>query len=139
MNLIITTISIGAVAIGVTGILPQLATMFRTHSASGQSKLGWGLGFTANLALAFVNGFGNHAAVLAAGNLLSLCGCLIAACLVHRYRDVDVDVAADVAAAPDTPVTGSVTDMRTQEFVALREAVIAEDHRRGGQPVPAAA
>jgi hypothetical protein len=139
MNLIITTISIVAVAIGVTGILPQLATMSRTRSASGQSILGWSLGFTANLALAFVNGFGNHATVLAVGNLLSLSGCLIAACLVHRYRQSEVVLKADVEAEPETPMVSIVTDMRTQEFVVLRAAVIAEDHRRSGRLVPAAA
>ena len=52
MNEVITSISMLAVMIGVTGIVPQLVTMLRNRSSKGQSKLGWALGFTANLALA---------------------------------------------------------------------------------------
>ena len=120
MNEVITSISMLAVMIGVTGIVPQLVTMLRNHSSTGQSMLGWWLGFTANLALAFVNAFGNHAPVLAIGNVLSFTGCLGAVFLVWRYP-------AEPEAAP---VDASVTDMHTQEFVALREAVIAEHERR---------
>jgi hypothetical protein len=123
MNTLITTISLLAVVIGVTGIIPQLATMLRTGSSSSQSMLGWSLGITANLALAFVNAFGYHVPLLAAGNLLSFTGCLIALYLVRRYRKQD-------AAQPAPSV---VTDLHTQEFVALREAVLAEHHRRTGE------
>lgn len=91
--------------------------------------LGWLLGCTANLALGYVNGAGYHAPLLAAGNLLSLSGCLVAIGLVRRYRD----------APPEAPLTGVVTDLHTQEFVALREAVMAEHHRRTGDLQPATA
>lgn len=122
MNEVITSISMLAVIIGVTGIVPQLVTMLRNRSARGQSMLGWTLGFTANFSLAFVNAFGNHAPVLAIGNVLSLSGCLTAVLLICRYPADDEPPAVDAV----------VTDMRTQEFVALREAVLAEDQRRSG-------
>jgi hypothetical protein len=131
MNEIITSISMLAVLIGVTGIVPQLFTMLRNRSSMGQSKLGWSLGFTANLALAFVNAFGNHAPVLAIGNVLSFSGCITAICLVSRYP------ADSEPAAVDTDAL--VTDMHTGEFVALRDAVLAEHRRRGGKLALAAA
>jgi hypothetical protein len=120
MNTLITTISMLAVVVGITGIVPQLVTMLKTRSAAGQSPLGWSLALTANLGLAFVNGFGYQAPVLAAGNVLSLTGCLTAVWLACRFRHDDVE----------RPVTDAVSDMRTQELVALREAVLAEQHRR---------
>jgi hypothetical protein len=116
----ITSISMLAVMIGVTGIVPQLVTMLRSRSSKGQSMLGWSLGFIANLALAFVNAFGNHAPVLAVGNVLSFSGCLTAAFLVWRYPREPVRPVVDAL----------VTDLHTGEFVALRDAVIAEHHRR---------
>ena len=68
-----------AVLVGIVGIVPQLISMLRTRSAGAQSTLGWALGALANLGLGFVNGLGYHATVLAAGNGLSLAGCVIAA------------------------------------------------------------
>jgi PQ loop repeat len=121
MTTLITTISMLAAVIGITGIVPQLVTMLRTRSSGGQSTLGWSLGLTANLALAFVNACGYHAAVLATGNLLSFTGCAMAVHLVRRYREGD-----------DQTVVPAVTDMHTGEFVALRDAVLAEHHRRTG-------
>jgi hypothetical protein len=122
MNEVITSISMLAVMIGVTGIVPQLVTMLRNRSSKGQSQLGWALGFTANLALAFVNAFGNHAMVLAIGNVLSLSGCLAAMFLAWRFP----------AEAEPAAVDELVTDMHTGEFAALRDAVIAEHQRRTG-------
>jgi hypothetical protein len=122
MNEVITSISMLAVLIGVTGIVPQLVTMLRNRSSTGQSKLGWSLAFTANFALAFVNAFGNHAPVLAFGNVLSSSGALTAVFLVWRFPGEHEPALA--------PVDELVTDMHTGEFVALREAVLAEHHRR---------
>jgi hypothetical protein len=122
MNEVITSISMLAVMIGVTGIVPQLVTMLRNRSSKGQSQLGWALGFTANLALAFVKAFGNHAMVLAIGNVLSLSGCLAAMFLAWRFP----------AEAEPAAVDELVTDMHTGEFAALRDAVIAEHQRRTG-------
>jgi hypothetical protein len=129
MNAIITSISMLAAMIGFSGIVPQLVTMLRNRSSRGQSMLGWSLGFTANLSLAFVNAFGNHAPALAIGNVLSFSGCLTAVLLVLRYRADD----------EPAPVDAIVGDMHTQEFVALREAVIAEHQRRTGELQLAAA
>ncbi|HXD67772.1 MAG TPA: hypothetical protein VNV17_24310 [Solirubrobacteraceae bacterium] len=130
MNEVITSISMLAVLIGVTGIVPQLVTMLRNRSSTGQSKLGWSLAFTANFALAFVNAFGNHAPVLAIGNVLSFSGALTAMCLVWRFPAEPGPEAAVEAA----PVDALVTDMHTGEFAALRDAVIAEHQRRTGDP-----
>lgn len=129
MNQVITSVSMLAVMIGVTGIVPQLVTMLRNRSSKGQSLLGWSLGITANLALAFVNAFGNHAPALAIGNVLSFSGCLTAVFLVWRYP----------AEPRRAPVDALVTDMHTGEFAALRDAVIAEHQRRTGDLQLAAA
>jgi hypothetical protein len=128
MSTIISLISTAAAVIGLFGILPQLITMVRARSAGGQSTLGWGLGATTNLALSFVNGLGYHAAVLAAGNALSLAGCLTAVCLVRRFGNSPVS-------ADTTPP--AVAEMHTSEFFALREAVVAEHRRRCGELVAA--
>jgi hypothetical protein len=126
MNEFITSISMLAVLIGVTGIVPQLVTMLRNRASTGQSKLGWSLAFTANFALAFVNVFGNHAPVLAIGNVLSFSGALTAMFLVWRFP-------AEPGPEPEAaPVDALVTDMHTGEFAALRDAVIAEHQRRTG-------
>lgn len=122
MKEVITSISMLAVLIGVTGIVPQLVTMLRNRSSAGQSKLGWSLAFTANFALAFVNAFGNHAPVLAIGNVLSFSGALTAVFLAWHFP-------AEPEAAP---VDELVTDLHTGEFAALREAVFAEHQRRAG-------
>jgi hypothetical protein len=126
MNEVITSISMLAVLIGVTGIVPQLVTMLRNRSSTGQSKLGWSLALTANFALAFVNAFGNHAPVLAVGNVMSFSGALTAVFLVWRFP-TEADHEHEPAGAP---VDALVTDMHTGEFVALRDAVLAEHHRR---------
>ena len=127
MNEVITSISMLAVLIGVTGIVPQLVTMLRNRSSIGQSKLGWSLAFTANFALAFVNAFGNHAPVLAIGNVLSFSGALTAMFLVSRFP-----AEPGRGRGRGRPVDALVTDMHTGEFAALRDAVIAEHHRRTG-------
>jgi hypothetical protein len=124
MNAFIATISMLAVLVNVSCNVPQLVTMFRTRSSSGQSILGWALAFAANAALGFVNRFGYHSTVLAIGNVLSASACLTAICLVRLYRR---------APAGEPPVVDSVTDMRTQEFIVLREAVLAEHQRRTGE------
>jgi hypothetical protein len=129
MNEVITSISMLAVLIGVTGIVPQIVTILRNRSSNGQSKLGWSLAFTANFALAFVNAF-NHAPVLAVGNALSFSGALTAVFLIWRFpAEPELEHAHEPAGAP---VDELVTDMHTGEFAALRDAVLAEHHRRTG-------
>lgn len=111
-----------AAVIGIAGIVPQLITMLRSRSSAGQSTVGWSFGIFTNASLAFVNLLGYHAPVLGSGNLASLSGCLTAVYLVRRFRR---------AAAEPAPET--VTDLRTQEFEVLREAVLIEHHRRTGE------
>ena len=124
MTTLIATISMLAALIGIAGIVPQLITMLRARSSAGQSTVGWSFGIVTNASLAFVNVLGYHALVLGSGNLASLSGCLTAVYLVRRFRP-----RAAAAAVPDT----GVTDLRTQEFEILREAVLIEHHRRTGE------
>ncbi|HTT29321.1 MAG TPA: hypothetical protein VMG37_12990 [Solirubrobacteraceae bacterium] len=124
MTTLIATISMLAAVIGIAGIVPQLITMLRAHSSAGQSTVGWSFGIMTNTSLAFVNLLGYHALVLGSGNLASLTGCLTAVYLVRRFRR-----------AAQLPVDGAeaVTDLRTQEFEVLRDAVLVEHHRRTGE------
>jgi hypothetical protein len=119
--MLIATISMLAAVIGIAGIAPQLITMLRARSSAGQSTVGWSFGIATNAALAFVNLLGYHAAVLGGGNVLSLTGCLTAVYLVRRYRPAE------------DPAAGGVSDLRTQEFEVLRDAVLIEHHRRTGE------
>ena len=121
MTTLIATISMLAALIGIAGIVPQLVTMLRARSSAGQSTVGWSFGIATNLSLAFVNLLGYHALVLGSGNLASLSGCLTAVYLVRRFR------------RRDEPATDTVTDLRTQEFEILRDAVLIEHHRRTGE------
>lgn len=114
-----------AAVIGIAGIVPQLITMLRARSSAGQSTVGWSLGIATNASLAFVNVLGYHAVVLGSGNLLSLSGCLTAVYLVRRFRRGE--------APPANAPADTVTDLRTQEFEILREAVLIEHHRRTGE------
>jgi uncharacterized protein with PQ loop repeat len=121
MTTLIATISMLAAVIGIAGIVPQLITMLKARSSAGQSTVGWSFGIFTNVSLAFVNLLGYHALVLASGNLISLSGCLTAVYLVRRYRWAG------------EPATEAVTDLRTQEFEVLRDAVLIEHHRRTGE------
>lgn len=120
MTMLIATTSTLAALVGIAAIVPQLIKMVTTRSSAGQSTIGWSLGLTTNTALALVNLLGYHAVVLGSGNLVSLSGCVTAMYLVRRFR-----AGAD---SPENPVA----DLRTQEFEVLREAVLAEHHRRSG-------
>jgi uncharacterized membrane protein YccC len=121
MTTLIATISMLAALIGIAGIVPQLITMLRARSSTGQSTVGWSFGIATNLSLAFVNLLGYHALVLGSGNLASLSGCLTAVYLVRRFR------------RREDPAADTVTDLRTQEFEILRDAVLIEHHRRTGE------
>ena len=128
MTTLIATISMLAAVIGIAGIVPQLITMLKARSSAGQSTVGWSFGIFTNASLAFVNLLGYHALVLGSGNLASLSGCLTAVYLVRHFRRPDAEPAVD-----------TVTDLRTQEFEILREAVLIEHHRRTGEREPALA
>jgi uncharacterized membrane protein YccC len=122
MTTLIATISMLAAVIGIAGIVPQLITMLQARSSAGQSTVGWSFGIATNTSLAFVNLLGYHALVLGSGNLASLSGCLTAVYLVRRFRR-----------RPAEPQAEAVTDLRTQEFEVLRDAVLVEHHRRTGE------
>jgi hypothetical protein len=121
MTTLIATISMLAAVIGIAGIVPQLITMLRARSSAGQSTVGWSFGIATNTSLAFVNLLGYHALVLGSGNLASLTGCLTAVYLVRRFRR-HAESSGD-----------AVTDLQTQEFEVLRDAVLIEHHRRTGE------
>jgi hypothetical protein len=104
--MLIATISMLAAVIGIAGIAPQLIAMLKARSSAGQSMVGWSFGIATNASLALVNLLGYHAAVLGAGNLLSLAGCLTAVYLVHHFRPASED---------------TLSPLRTQEFAVLRE------------------
>jgi hypothetical protein len=129
MTTLIATISMLAAVIGIAGIVPQLITMLNARSSAGQSTVGWSFGIATNTSLAFVNMLGYHAAVLGAGNLLSLSGCLTAVYLVRRFRG---PATAPLEALAEAPAE-TVIDLRTQEFEILRDAVLIEHHRRTGE------
>jgi hypothetical protein len=121
MTTLIATISMLSAVIGIAGIVPQIMTMLRARSSAGQSTVGWSFGIFTNASLAFVNLLGYHALVLGSGNLLSLSGCLTAVYLVRRFR------------LRGEPALDTVTDLHTQEFEILRDAVLIEHHRRTGE------
>lgn len=126
MTTLIATISMLAALIGIAGIVPQLITMLRARSSAGQSTVGWSFGICTNASLAFVNILGYHALVLGSGNLASLSGCLTAVYLVRRFRRPRAESGGE-------PAAETVTDLRTQEFEVLRDAVLVEHHRRTGE------
>jgi hypothetical protein len=121
MTTLIATISMLSAVIGIAGIVPQIMTMLRARSSAGQSTVGWSFGIFTNASLAFVNLLGYHALVLGSGNLASLSGCLTAVYLVRRFR------------RREEPAAEAVTELHTQEFEILRDAVLIEHHRRTGQ------
>jgi hypothetical protein len=83
----------------------------------GQAPLGWAMGLAANLAMAYVNGFGFGAVLLTAWNLLAAGLCAVALGLVG------------VLGRRPAPVVG-LEQLATQELVLLRDAVVAERARR---------
>ncbi|MEN0015047.1 MAG: hypothetical protein AAGC46_16890 [Solirubrobacteraceae bacterium] len=142
----ISILSTLAMAVGLAAALPQILQMVRTRSASGQSALGWGMGLVTNLSMAYVNEVGFGAKALMASNLLSGTLCLAAIALIGRFGAA-ADVASDVA-APAMPIAGrihprpvvvplapehqgSLVEMPTTEFAALRDAILLVDEARG--------
>jgi hypothetical protein len=111
---LVTLLSTCAMLLGLGGILPQLVRMVRSRSASGQAPLGWGMGCAAHASMAYVNFFGFDSLLLSASNLVAGSLCAIAILLIATLRD-HAPAAAPVA----------IDDMPTQEFVALRAAVLA--------------
>lgn len=129
----ITLLSTLAIVIGLASGLPQLATMTRNRSASGQSALGWSLGAFVNTMMAYVNFAGYHAAALAGGNVLSVLICLTAVALVLRFGTQDAGVPPAATPLAVVPASGDVipvSDLATHEFWTLREHFEHEARRR---------
>ena len=113
---LVTLLSTCAMLLGLGGILPQLARMVRTRSAGGQAPLGWGMGCAAHASMAYVNFFGFHSVLLSASNVVagSLCATAIVLIAALGRRG---------AAAPAI----ALDELPTQEFAALRDAVLARE------------
>jgi len=115
---LVTLLSTCAMLLGLGGILPQLARMVRTRSAGGQAALGWAMGGAAHASMAYVNFFGFHSVLLSASNVIagSLCATAITLIVTLGRRRAPVPAIA-------------LDELQTQEFAALREAVLARDPR----------
>lgn len=107
-----------AILAGLAGTIPQIRAMLANRSAAGQSPAGWATGIGVNLIMAYINDVGYHACLLAMGNLAGALLCAVAlACTLMLPRQ-----------APHPEHT--VADLPTGEFMAVREAVLAEAQRR---------
>jgi hypothetical protein len=128
---LVTFLSTCAMVLGLGGIVPRLVRMVRSRSAAGQAPLGSGMAMAAHLSMAYVNAVAFKAPLLSAANLLAGTLCAIAIAMI-----------AVLDRAPrKTAAAFSLDDMATQEFAALREAVLARDPRSRtcrSQPAPRA-
>jgi hypothetical protein len=115
---LVTFLSTVAMVLGLGGILPQLGKMIRSRSAGGQAVAGWGMGCAAHASMAYVNFFGFHSVLLSASNLIAGSLCVTAIVLITTLGRRSVAASAPAIALDDLP---------TQEFVALRAAVLARD------------
>jgi hypothetical protein len=119
-----TLVSTFAMLLGLGAIVPQIVRMIRARSAAGQSPMGWSMGLGAHLSMAYVNATAFHAVVLTASNVMagSLCALSLALILTMARR---------APAATEPPETAQqLADLATQEFVLLRDAVMAADAAR---------
>lgn len=132
---IIVVLSILAAGVNITGIIPQLVTMLRARSSRGQSPLGWTLAATCSASLLFVNAVGYHALVLAAGNFVSLSGCLTAALVARHFRNCS-GVAADALQVLQDAPEAIVSELPAPDLQALTGTVLEEHHRRTGEAIP---
>ena len=123
----ITIISLLTTIGGVLAILPQISRMLRHRSAQGQSPVGWALGALTNAGMLLVNTQVYDNRVLAAGNLMSLLGCLVAVILTWRYHPR--------RSAPSISPQAHVVwdEMPTQELVLLHDAILKEKERRAAR------
>jgi hypothetical protein len=122
----ITLISTAAMLLGLGGIVPQIFRMARARSAAGQSAIGWLMCMGAQLSMAYLNGLVFGAPLLTASNLTAATLCAIALVLIG----VMGRRAPAAAPAAATPATADLVDLATQEFVVLRDAVLAADAAR---------
>jgi hypothetical protein len=135
----ITLISTVAMLLGLGGIVPQIFRMARARSAAGQSAIGWFMCMGAQLSMAYLNGLVFGAPLLTASNLTAATLCAIALVLIGVMGRRAP--AGAIAATPATAATADLVDLATQEFVVLRDAVLAADaaRRPRAELIPAAA
>ncbi len=116
----VTLISTAAMLLGLGGIVPQIVRMARARSAAGQSAIGWLMCMGAQLSMAYLNGFVFGAPLLTGSNLTAASLCAIALVLIA--------IMGRRSPAPaSAPATADLVDLATQEFVVLRDAVLAAD------------
>jgi hypothetical protein len=101
---------------GLGGIVPQLVRMVRTRSAGGQAQVGWALGTAAHASMTYVNFVGFKSLLLGAYSLTAGTLCVIAMALI-----------ATLGRRPAPTPELVLDELPTQEFVALRAAVLARD------------
>jgi hypothetical protein len=117
---LITVLSATGMALGLGGIVPQIVRMARARSAAGQSPAGWLMCLAANAAMAYVNIVAFGAMILAASNLTAACLCGIAVLLILT-----------LGRRPAPLALPPLEQLRTQELVILREAVVTAEQARG--------
>jgi hypothetical protein len=119
----VTLISTAAMLLGLGGIIPQIVRMARARSAAGQSAIGWLMCMGAQLSMAYLNGLVFGAPLLTASNLTAATLCAIALVLIAA-------MGRRAPAGATAPATADLVDLATQEFVVLRDAVLAADAAR---------
>jgi hypothetical protein len=127
-----TLVSSFAMLLGLGAIVPQIVRMIRARSAAGQSPMGWSMGLGAHLSMAYVNATAFQAVVLTTSNLMAASLCALSLALI-------LTMARRAPAAAEPPATSELADLATQEFVLLRDAVMAADAARRPRHEPAIA
>jgi hypothetical protein len=116
---LITILSAAGMALGLGGIIPQIVRMVRARSAAGQSPAGWVMCLAANSALAYVNLTAFGALVLATSNLFAALLSAVAVVLI-----------VTLGRRPAPLSLPPLEQLRTQELVILREAVVSAEQAR---------
>lgn len=117
-----------AIFIGLSSGIPQITTMLKSRSASGQSATGWSLAVGAQILMGYVNFVGYQATMLAIGNAVTFCICISAVVLIRRFGGGSA--AAPAVAAPSGMPIVALHDLPTGEFLALRDDFEHEARRR---------
>jgi len=137
---IIPIASSAAIVLGLAATLPQITTMVRTRSASGQSPLGWTLGLSVNVLMGYINLTGLHAELLGLGNLAGAALNAIALSCVMRFAVERYEEPAPAVVGIVEPATPSFEALPTEELYVIKSRIDAEHARReAGQPLVQAA
>lgn len=132
-------VSSSAILLGLAGVVPQIAAMVRRRSAAGQSPVGWLLGVSVNVLMAYVNLVGYGATTLALGNACGGTLCLVALACAVRLPRTSTPVVIPQRPDPLEMSTGDLSEMltalaeerqrREERRRAAAEAAAAEDTR----------